>query len=218
MLKTNEMIEMIEMIDSRRTTARLLIGIILASILLFGEVGIASAGAVSSQIPPVETEFLDFLKNDKVDSQTYYPGYNCGDFAIELSENYYKEFNKPLGGILLSNNRYFSGYNNHAMNYLIVEGTIVLIEPQTDRLKTLGQVDYEYYILYPDGRNMPNEWDGFLEPDGKTQDRRRREELQREDEENLLGNISQRSKDHKGMESIPAYSPAFLSLCARWAD
>ena len=98
-----------------------------------------------------------FLINDTTDTREWLPYYSCGHFSRDLSYNA-SIVNITLGGVILGNNPVLRGYNNHIMNYIVIENKIYLIEPQTDEILLLNQTMYSYYRLYPDGAQVPSNW------------------------------------------------------------
>ena len=115
-----------------------------------------------------ETSFKElnqFIKNDTTDLNNYTQWYTCGHFARELAWN--AEYNNmSLGSALLGNDRYFSGYDNHVLNYIIINDTYTFIDPQSDTYLSMTAVlfDYKYIRLYPDGTQVPSNWDTALRP------------------------------------------------------
>lgn len=124
---------------------------VLASMLIF----------IAVLPPTVHGETLEdiesFLVNDTTDTHHYLPYYTCGHFSRDLSYNA-SLHNISIGSVILGNNPVLRGYNNHIMNYIIIENKIYLIEPQTDEISMLNQTMYNYYRLYPDGTQVPSNW------------------------------------------------------------
>lgn len=102
-------------------------------------------------------DIVSFLAEDQTDTHEYLPWYTCGHFARDLARNA-SEHNISIGGVILGNHPVFIGYNNHIMNYFIVNESIWIIEPQTDQLMNLNDTMYNYYRLYPDGTQVPSNW------------------------------------------------------------
>jgi len=102
-------------------------------------------------------EELDaFLDLDKTDKHEYIKGiYDCGYFARDLARNA-TAYNITLGGIIVSPDQSFMDRNNHVMNYVYVNGSMIYIEPQTDMTSEL--LTYDYYLLYPNGQYVPSRW------------------------------------------------------------
>lgn len=103
------------------------------------------------------SELEEFLDIDKTDEHEYLPWYSCGHFSRDLARNATKH-NLTIGSVILGNHPVFRGYDNHIMNYVMDNDTIILIEPQTDRMLTLDQTMHTYYRLYPDGTQVPTYW------------------------------------------------------------
>ena len=99
-------------------------------------------------------------EEDTTDTHEYLPYYTCGHFARELSLNASRE-NITIGTVILGNHPTLRGYQNHIMNYYLSNGTIMLIEPQTDQIMHLEDTMFSYYRLYPNG-NAPSNWRGNL--------------------------------------------------------
>ena len=106
---------------------------------------------------PVSANLTEFLAEDTTDQNEYLPYYTCGHFARELSHNAHK-INKTMGGAIFGNFRGLRGHNNHIVNYVFINGTIIFIEPQTDGLFKLEDALYKYVKLYPDGTQVPSKW------------------------------------------------------------
>lgn len=114
----------------------------------------ACIGVVSGEsIEDIEV----FLMNDNTDTREWLPYYSCGHFSRDLSYNA-SIVNITLGSVILGNNPVLRGYNNHIMNYIVIENKTYLIEPQTDEILLLNQTMYSYYRLYPNGRQVPSNW------------------------------------------------------------
>lgn len=107
------------------------------------------------------TDIEQFLVNDTTDQHEYLPWYTCGHYARDLSINASKH-NLTLGSMILGTHPRFRGYNNHLMNYIIENGTIWAIEPQTDQILQLNNTMYGYYRLYSDGSQIPTYWKSNL--------------------------------------------------------
>ena len=129
-------------------------------------------GFIAMMIPcSAETQSIieieDFLINDTTDQNELLPWYTCGHYSRDLARNA-SEHNLTIGSVMLSNHPVFRGkWNSHLMNYFTVNGTIYLIEPQTDMIKLLGQSWFQYYRLYPDGTQIPTYWKSNLAHTGK---------------------------------------------------
>lgn len=114
-------------------------------------------------IAPASADELDdvisFLKSDQTDTHEYLPWYSCGHYSRDLARNA-SEHNLSIGSVILSNHPVFRGkWNSHIMNYFVVNESIRLIEPQLDQVIYLNNTEYRYYRLYPDGTQVPSNWD-----------------------------------------------------------
>ena len=130
----------------------------LSAITIMGALMINSCSAELNDIE-------QFLVNDTTDQHKYLPWYTCGHYARDLSRNA-SEHNLTIGSVILGNHPVFRGYNNHAVNYVIENNTIWIIEPQTDQILQLNDTMYGYYRLYPDGSQIPSYWKYNLAPTG----------------------------------------------------
>jgi hypothetical protein len=106
---------------------------------------------------PVSANLTEFLTTDTTDQNEYLPYYTCGHFARELTHNAHK-INKTMGSAILGDSPVFRGYNNHIVNYVFINGTLLFIEPQTDNIFKLKDIPYKYIKLYPDGTQVPSQW------------------------------------------------------------
>ena len=72
--------------------------------------------------------------------------------------------NISIGGIILGNNPVLLGRSNHIVNYVVINNSIVIIDPQTDTIVALNPgmsfegMHFKYYRLYPDGTQVPSNW------------------------------------------------------------
>lgn len=126
-------------------------------------VGISSASADYEDIPQ---EIINFLEMDTTDENEYLPWYTCGHFARSLAHNS-SEHNISIGAAILSNHPVFRGkWNSHILNYIEINESLYFIEPQTDNIMLLDEVFmmYRYIRLYPDGTQVPSNWDCNLAP------------------------------------------------------
>ena len=104
-----------------------------------------------------------FLEEDKTNEHEYLPWYTCGHYARDFARNA-SEYNLSIGSVKLGNHPTFRGYDNHDMNYIMVNETIVIIDPQTDTIfamnpgMTFDGRSFKYYRLYPDGTQVPTYW------------------------------------------------------------
>lgn len=120
-------------------------------------VSLCSIGNVSADMNI--TTFVEFLANDTTDEHEYLPWYTCGHFSRDLAKNGTID-NLSIGSAILGNHPRFAGCNNHVINYVYINDTIIFIEPQTDQLLTLDEVFFSWWYirLYPDGTQVPTNW------------------------------------------------------------
>jgi len=118
-------------------------------------------------------ELTAFLAEDQTDTHEHLQWYSCGHFARDLARNA-SEHNISIGSVILSNHPVFGGkWNSHIVNYVMINDTIAIIDPQTDSLfgmnlgMTFDGKQFEYYRLYPDGTQVPSNWDCNLAHTGK---------------------------------------------------
>ena len=105
------------------------------------------------------SEIKQFLANDTTDQHEYLPWYTCGHFSRDLARNA-TEHNISIGSVILSDHPVFGGkWNSHIMNYVIENRSIWVVEPQTDQILRLNDTMYQYYRLYPNGIQVPSNWD-----------------------------------------------------------
>ena len=116
------------------------------------------------QASPIE-EIEDFLVNDTTDIHEYLPWYSCGHFSRDLAKNA-SEVNLTIGSSICGNHPVFRGHQNHIINYVEINDTLYFIEPQTDHIMQLDDVfmQYQYIRLYPDGTQVPSNWNCNLAP------------------------------------------------------
>jgi len=113
-------------------------------------------------ISPASADELDdvisFLVEDQTDIHEYLPWYTCGHYSRDLVRNA-SEYNLSIGSVKLSNHPVFGGqYQSHDMNYISINDSIWIIEPQTDEIMRLNNTMFTYYRLYPDGTQIPSYW------------------------------------------------------------
>lgn len=129
-------------------------------------------------IEPIKKTYLDeiknFLKQDTISNMDYGLGeYQCTQFSRDLSRNA-NEANIPIGGIILGNKPDLSGYSNHALNYIIIDGIFYIINPESDFIipwsEYIHRNRYKYYKIYPNGELLPTRWIGGLDLTGSTSD------------------------------------------------
>jgi len=107
-------------------------------------------------VSDISYEMLDnFLFNDTTNERNYTDIYQCGHFSRDLAKNA-SAYNITLGGIITSPNPSFMDYDNHLMNFIYVNGTMIFIEPQTDM--TSSDLVDDYFKLYPNGKYVPSKW------------------------------------------------------------
>lgn len=119
----------------------------------------------------IPLSLIEFLTNDTTDQNEFRPYYTCGHFSRDLARNAHSH-NKTMGSAILSDNREFNAYDNHIINYVYVRGngtfpvngTIIFIEPRTDRLFKFKDIPYKYIKLYPDGTQVPSRWKYSMRP------------------------------------------------------
>lgn len=118
-------------------------------------------------------EIDQFLINDTTDTREHLEYYSCGHFTRDLARNASKQ-NLSIGSVILSNHPVFRGmWNSHIVNYVMVNETIVIIDPQTDSIFGMNpgmMFDgkfFKYYRLYPDGTQVPSYWIHNLAHTGK---------------------------------------------------
>ena len=123
-------------------------------------------------ISPASGDLEQFLGEDTTDQHEYLPWYTCGHFARDLARNV-SEHNLTIGSVILSSHPVFRGKcNSHIVNYIQINDTIIIIDPQTDEVYAMnprmlyrGKI-LRYYKLYPDGTQVPSNWACNLAPTG----------------------------------------------------
>lgn len=113
---------------------------------------------------PVSANLGAFLEEDATDQHEYLPWYTCGHFARDLARNA-SEHNISIGSVILGDSPVFRGYQNHIVNYVDINGSRYLIEPQTDEIYPMNQTMFRYLRFYPDGIQVPTHWRGKLAHD-----------------------------------------------------
>ena len=126
--------------------------VLMVGVILFFGV-IACDIALGAPLEDVEA----FLVNDTTNGSEWLPYYSCGHFARDLSRNA-STLNISIGSVILGNHPVLRGHDNHALNYVIDNNIVYLIEPQTDEIYLLNQSEYLYYRLYPNGDQVPSYW------------------------------------------------------------
>ena len=129
-------------------------------------IGLLTLTCGCSAEQPVEfAQIEQFLINDTTDQHEFLPWYTCGHYSRDLARNA-SEHNLSIGSVILSNHPVFGGrWNSHIVNYVMVNETIVIIDPQTDSVFAMNpgmMFDgkfFTYYRLYPDGTQVPSNWD-----------------------------------------------------------
>ena len=111
------------------------------------------------------SDFEAFLAEDSTDSQEYLPWYTCGHFSRDLARNA-SLHNLSIGSVIMSDHPVFGGrWNSHIMNYIEINGSLWLIEPQTDQICSVEWSNFRYLRFYPDGTQVPSNWGGNLAHD-----------------------------------------------------
>ena len=104
-----------------------------------------------------EDELVAFLNADLTNEREYTSYFTCGHFARELARNA-TAYNITLGGAIVSPDNNFMDYDNHLMNYVYINGTLIFIEPQNDQYYPRDGLWYPYHKLYPNGKYTPSRW------------------------------------------------------------
>lgn len=113
---------------------------------------------ICSGITDQEIELRLFLLNDATSERYYIDNeYTCGYFSRDLVSNASVEEIR-IGTVLLGNYQSLNGTENHAMNYCIINDEVVIIEPQSDKLMTVDETGYDYYLLFPVGMMVESNW------------------------------------------------------------
>lgn len=113
-------------------------------------------GTASAEVSDISSDELKmFLFWDDTDMNEYTQSYDCDYFVRDAARSALK-FNITLGGVILSNDYEFKG-ETHAMNYIYVDGEMVVIEPQTDEFYPMHEiVEYRYVKFFPLGVLTPS--------------------------------------------------------------
>lgn len=113
---------------------------------------------------------INFLKKDQTDKINYYKDphrgvdyFVCTSFTRELAKNA-NDYGIKMGAVSLRDTmkvgegtRYY-----HAMNYCIIDGRFIIIEPITDEIFTLEELRlsdysiYKYISIYQNAQMMTN--------------------------------------------------------------
>jgi len=125
-------------------------GVTLIVIILIGLL----LGVITAQ---GEMSITEFLIEDQTDVKMHTNIYTCGHFVRDLARNA-SDINLTIGGLILGDHSRLYGFDNHAMNFIRVNGTIMVIEPQTDQIMSLEATGYEYYRIYENGEYTPSFW------------------------------------------------------------
>jgi len=113
---------------------------------------------VCSGVTDQGIELRLFLLNDSTSERYYIDGeYTCGYFSRDLVTNA-SEHGISIGTVLLGPYQALNGTDNHAMNYCIIDNEVVIIEPQSDKLMSVDETGYEYYLLFPTGMMVESNW------------------------------------------------------------
>lgn len=121
--------------------------------IMMGIMALLLIGTCSADMSEIE----QFLSNDTTDQNEYLPWYTCGHFSRDLAKNA-SNHNISVGSVILGNHPVLRGYQNHIMNYIVSNGSIWVIEPQSDNIMRLNDTMYSYYRLYPNGPQVPTYW------------------------------------------------------------
>ena len=110
-------------------------------------------------------DVISFLAEDQTDTHEYLPWYTCGHYSRDLARNA-SNYNLSIGSVILSNHPMFGGkWNSHIVNYVVINESIIIIDPQTDSMFYMNPYmlfdgkSFRYYRLYPDGTQVPSNWD-----------------------------------------------------------
>lgn len=105
-----------------------------------------------------EMEMLNtFLAEDQTDIKSYSIPTK---FSRELANNSFN-YGIKMGAITLSNHKNSEAMPRHAMCYVIVDDQFLIIEPQTDGIYTLENIEthpsgiYKHITIYPNAQLMP---------------------------------------------------------------
>lgn len=112
------------------------------------------------------TQLEEFLVNDTTDEHKYLPWYTCGHFARDLARNA-SDHNISIGSAIVSSHPVFRGkWNSHIINYVYIDDELVFIDAQYDVILCLDDIffKWEYIRLYPDGTQVPSNWDNNIAP------------------------------------------------------
>jgi len=128
-------------------------------------------GYTEPQYSPEMQQLIDFLKEDKVNEDSFYEDphrgvdyYVCSGFSRDLAQNA-KEYNIDMGSIAIRDTMSvgIATRYNHAMNYCIIDEKFILVEPQTDEIYTLEDIKqspdfegYKYISIYQNAQMMSN--------------------------------------------------------------
>lgn len=108
---------------------------------------------------------IRFLEEDTTDENEWTQYYTSGHYARDLAKNA-SLHNISIGSAILGMNQRFRGYENHIVNYMIIEDVLIVIDPDNDRLLFMDQTPYKYFRLYPDGTQVPSYWRANFAHDG----------------------------------------------------
>lgn len=119
---------------------------------------------------PEMQNLLNFLKQDTTSELSYYPDphrgveyFVCTGYVRDLAKNA-NEYGIKMGGISLRNTMAIGAGTQyyHAMNYCIIDGQFLIIEPQSDEIFTLESLKnsdynvYKYITIFQDAQMMTN--------------------------------------------------------------
>ena len=88
---------------------------------------------------PNLSTLITWLVNDDTNDQTYVVDtHDCDDFAMDLQKAAMED------GYLI--NVQFDLEGSHALNSVIIDGSVFFVEPQTDEIMNIGTLDHEEAI------------------------------------------------------------------------
>lgn len=134
---------------------------------------ILNKSIINKSIPVSTTPELDnliqFLEEDKTDEIIYNADshrgidyFVCCGYSRQLAKNA-SEYNITMGGISLRDHEHVQATKYyHAMNYVIVDNSFVIIEPQEDSIHYLDTIYYHwgcnfrYITVFPNANMMTN--------------------------------------------------------------
>ena len=119
------------------------------------------------------TLFKQWSRNDTTKKQEYTVSYYCWHFTQDYAKNA-SLAGWDVGVLGLGQNQGMTGYQNHVMNYIIIDGNLVIIEPQTGHMWTTGMLrgdstGWYYYKMYQNYTDVPNRYN-YQKADGVISD------------------------------------------------